>query len=121
MKQTLFIPGPLPILNDYLGKGQRFTYNEAKKHWGEIIGWEIKKQRLRPMGRVFITWTWQEANMKRDPDNITSIGRKFALDALVTMGILQNDGWKHIGGWTDTWIVIADCPGVTVILEECDE
>ena len=73
------------------------------------------------MGRVFIRWTWQEKDQRRDPDNVTGIGKKFVLDALVTMGILKNDGWKQIAGWTDTWVVVPECPGVTVILEECDE
>lgn len=121
MTQTLFIPGPLPVLNDYLGKGQRFTYTAAKKQWGHTIGCEIKRQHLKPMGRVFIRWTWQEADMRRDPDNISAIGKKFVLDALVKMGIMKNDGWKQIAGWTDTWVLVPQSPGVTVILEEHDE
>jgi hypothetical protein len=87
----------------------------------DTIGWEIKNQHLRPMKRVFIRWIWQEKDMRRDPDNFSGIGKKFALDSLVMMGILKNDGWKQIDGWTDKWILVPDCPGVTVILEECDE
>lgn len=34
MAQTLFVTGPLPVLNDYMGKGQRFRYNADKKAWG---------------------------------------------------------------------------------------
>lgn len=119
MTQTLFIPGPLPRLNQLIGRERRY-YNQAKKEWGDIIGWEIKKQHIHPMGRVFIRWTWQEKNRQRDPDNVCAIGRKFVLDALVKMGILKNDGWKHIAGWTDTWVVVPKYPGVTVILEEQD-
>jgi hypothetical protein len=118
MNQTLFIHGPLPALNDYLGKGQRYTYNTAKKFWADAIGWEIKRQHLRPMGRVFIRWTWQEKDERRDPDNFAGIGKKFVLDSLVKNGILKNDGWKQIAGWTDTWVVVPLSPGVTVILEE---
>lgn len=119
--QTLFIRGPLPGLNDYLGMGQRFKYNAAKKAWGETIGLEILAHHLRPMKVVFIRFTWQEADQKRDPDNVTAIGKKFILDALVKMKILKNDGWKNIAGWTDTWVVVPESPGVTVILEEQDE
>lgn len=115
--QTLFIPGPLPRLNELIGR-ERHYYNNAKKQWATTIGWEIKRQHLRPMGQVFIRWTWQEATKRRDPDNVCAIGRKFILDALVTMGILTNDGWKQIAGWTDTWVVVPESPGVTVILEE---
>jgi hypothetical protein len=121
MTQTLFIPGPLPVLNNYLGKGQRWTYNAAKKRYGAMIGLEIRRQHLKPMGRVFILWTWQEQDQRRDPDNFSGIGKKFILDALVTMCILNNDGWKQIAGWTDTWVVVPDRPGVTVILEEVEQ
>jgi len=118
MTLTLFIPGPLPGLNDFLGKGKHWAYNEEKKRWAETIGWEIKRQHLAPMGRVFIRWTWQEKDQRRDPDNVTGIGKKFILDSLAKAGILKNDGWKQIAGWTDTWVVVPDSPGVTVILEE---
>lgn len=117
MSQRLFIPGPLPRLNQLIGR-ERWYYTAAKKQWGETIGWEIRKQHLRPMNRVFIQWIWQEKNRQRDPDNVCAIGRKFVLDALVEMKILTNDGWTQIEGWTDTWVVVPDAPGVTVILEE---
>ena len=118
MTQTLFIPGPMPVLNDYLGKGAHWTYGAAKKKWANTIGWEIRRQHLQPMGRVYIRRTWQEKDQRRDPDNVSGIGKKFVLDSLVTMGILKNDGWKQIVGWTDHWMVVPESPGVTVILEE---
>ena len=117
IRQRLFVPGPLPRLNELIGR-ERWYYTSAKKKWGEAIGWEIKRQHLRPMGRVFIRWTWQEKDQRQDPDNFSGIGKKFILDALVATGILDNDGWKQIAGWTDTWVVVPDSPGVTVILEE---
>lgn len=115
--QTLFVPGPLPRLNELIGR-ERWYYYNAKKQWSRIIGQEIMRQHLRPMERVFIRWTWQEKTERRDIDNVTGIGKKFVLDALVTMGILTNDGWKQIAGWTDEWIVVPESPGVSLILEE---
>ena len=73
---------------------------------------------LQPMGRVRIAWRWVEASKNRDPDNFSSIGKKFILDALVTAGVLQNDGWRHIAGWTDDWEI--GVPGVHVTLEEVE-
>jgi hypothetical protein len=113
MTQTLFIPGPLPRLNELIGR-ERWYYKNAKKQWGETIGWEIRRQHLRPMDRVFIRWIWQEKDQRQDPDNFCGIGKKFALDALVATGILKNDGWKQLAGWTDTWVVVPVSPARTV-------
>ena len=116
--QTLFVPGPLPGQNDYLGTGNRWTYGRDKKRWAEVILVEIKRQKLKPMRNVRIYWAWAEQDMRRDPDNIMGIGKKFILDALVKGGILPNDGWKNIAGMSDTWVVDTYSPGVYVRLEE---
>lgn len=118
MKQTLFIPGPLPGMNDYSGKGTRFKYTDDKAKWALAIHFCIRQQRLQPMGRVTLRWTWYEKDQKRDPDNFSSIGKKFVLDALKSDGIIRNDGWKHIAGWTDRWEVNKEAPGVMVEMEE---
>lgn len=118
MKQTLFIPGPLPGMNDYSGKGTRFKYNDDKAHWANTIAFHIRQQRLVPMGRVTLRWTWYEKNERRDPDNFSSIGKKFILDTLKSAGIIRNDGWKHIAGWSDRWEVNKEAPGVMVEMEE---
>ena len=117
MKQSLFIPGPLPGMNDYIGKGQRFKYNTDKKRWALTVGACIRSAKLQPVERAFIYWKWKEKNRRRDPDNFIAIGKKFILDALTTCGVLKGDGWDHIEGFWDTWVV-SDEPGVLVILEE---
>lgn len=117
ISQALFIPGPLPGMNDFAGTGTRWKYRDAKAAWARAIAFEILQQRLKPMGRVFIWWVWYEKTMKRDPDNFSSIGKKFVLDALKSAGIVPNDGWKHIAGWADRWEVSAERPGVLVKLE----
>lgn len=118
MTQQFFVPGPLPGLNAFLGKGSRWTYTEAKQVWGWQIKVAILQAKLTPMVRVYIRWTWQEEDERRDPDNFQAIGKKLILDSLVNSGILKNDGWKQISGWTDHWLVEATKPGVGVMLEE---
>ena len=115
IRQAFFVPGPLPGNNDFLGQN-KWIFSSRRDKWKSIIGREIMAQDLQPMGRVRIAWRWVEANKKRDPDNFSSIGKKFILDALVTAGVLQNDGWRHIAGWTDDWEI--GVPGVHVTLEE---
>ena len=117
MKQSLFIPGPLPGMNDFISTGNRFRYNTHKKRWAVTIGSCVRAARLIPVRRAYFTWIWREKDMRRDPDNFIAIGKKFILDALVAQGILGNDGWTHIAGFSDTWEV-SDEPGVLVIIED---
>lgn len=57
---------------------------------------------------------WVEKNRKRDLDNIAAGGRKLILDSLVDIGVLKNDGWKNVEGWTDSFSINKDRPGVWV-------
>ena len=78
----------------------------------------IHHAKLSPMRRVHITWRWIERNKRRDPDNFTGLSKKFVLDALVQTGVLPDDGWDEIMGWTDSWHIEKDNPGVLITLEE---
>ena len=124
--QTFFIPGPLPGLNTLIdaAKEQGYVrrgwngYANAKRQWGQSIYWEIMKVGLKPMRRVYVSFVWHEQDRRRDPDNFSSGGKKFVLDALVKAGVLKNDGWDEIAGMSDMWKVDKKRPGVQVTLEE---
>ncbi len=117
MTQSLFIPGPLPGFNVIIGRASRWAYTSAKKEWSAAIGLYIKKAKLKPMSRVYLSFVWHEKNKRKDPDNIAGIGRKFILDSLVKHGILPDDGWDEIAGWSDAWLVSPKV-GVLVTMEE---
>lgn len=118
MKQSFFVTGPLPGMNDYISTGSRFIYNNDKKKWARAIAFEIRQARLVPMGFVFFRFTWYEKNRRRNPDNFAAIGKKFIFDALVQNKTIKNDGWDEIAGWSDRWEVNDTQPGVLVELEE---
>ena len=118
MNQVVFIPGPLPRFNAIIGRSSRWAYTNAKKKYGEMIQHYIRQAKLKPMQRVFISYLWIERDKRNDPDNIAGIGHKLLNDALVNSGVLKNDGWDEIVGWSDAWIVDKDRPGVLVTLEE---
>jgi len=130
--QRVFIEGPLPGLNKFIasakengfkrGKnGRRFNrYAAIKKHWTELIELVCKAQGIRPVrGPATFHFTWIEKDRRRDPDNLAAGGRKLVLDGFVHAGILENDGWKHVQGWTDEFQVAKDTrrPGVLVIIK----
>ena len=58
-----------------------------------------------------LVFKWNLSNYRRDPDNISSAGRKFILDAMQQATylngsiLLPNDNLKHIQGFRDYFIV----------------
>jgi len=120
--QEFFIPGLLPGMNEILAaaarrKGRWSQYGALKSSWGHTIALCILEYRLAAMGAVSVEFRWVEKSKKRDKDNI-ACGKKFILDALVQAGILHDDGWMHVTGFTDSFTVDALRPGVLVTLRE---
>jgi hypothetical protein len=115
--QTVFIPGPLPGMNEFSGKTSGWAYRRAKSIWALKIALAIRQAKLQPVKQAYLSYVWMEPSRRRDPDNFTSLGRKFILDQLVNSKILPDDGWDEIAGQSDSWAVDKDKPGVYVILE----
>jgi len=114
---TFWIPGPLPGLNEMIaaaksGRGAGNAYSRQKRVWTETCGLLAKASKVPPATRVQISFEWIESNQRRDPDNIAA-ARKFVLDGLVQAGLLPNDGWGEIAGFSDSFRVGAQ-PGVRV-------
>ena len=101
------IKGRLPGLNEVIGKNRASKWggSQIKHATDTAIAWQIKTQigmgRCRkPSGPVRIRIEWHEATRRRDLDNIFS-AKKFILDAMQRMGILEGDGQKYVVGLSD--------------------
>lgn len=108
--QHLWVPGRLPGLNEVIAAakgrgGKGHAYAAMKRTVGEMIWAYAKSARLQPVKRARLEFRWIEKDRRRDPDNVSSAGRKFVLDALVTAGVLPGDGWAAIAGWSDSFEV----------------
>jgi len=126
-EQRFFVPGPLPGANEILDarmqqaikttkSGKRWNlYSKMKKQWQDIIVASINLAKIQPMKKIYLHCTWHEASKKRDKDNIVA-GKKFILDGLVACGIIKNDGWTHVEGFTDLFVVNRARVGVDVAL-----
>lgn len=120
MKQTFVIPGRLIGLNEYVNECRKNKYAAAKiKNEAQTaICWEIKRQKVKRFNRaVDVHITWIEPNMKRDKDNI-SFAKKFILDSLVKMKVIENDNWKWINGLSDRFLVNRANPRIIVTLDD---
>ena len=107
MTASLWVPGPLPGMNELIaaakGSGGRGAgYARLKRQWTDIVTCLAQGKKLQPFpGLVFLTFTWVERDRRRDPDNVAAGGRKLILDGLVRAGVLKGDGWAVVHGWTD--------------------
>lgn len=81
---------------------------------------EIYEQlgRLRITRPVRMIYRWYEKDRRRDLDNVSSFGRKVIQDALVDTGVIKNDGWKEITGFSDEFYVDKKNPRIEVEIEE---
>lgn len=121
----LVIPGRLPGLNDFIKEDRKSKQkgNKIKQQAQRDVEWCAKSQlrKFHPTGPVWMKYTWYEPDRRRDKDNISSFGRKVIQDGLVKAGILENDGWKQIEGFSDRFRVDEKHPRIEVEIEEVVE
>ena len=115
------IQGRLPSLNDYC-KAERSGYhaaNNMKHSYQTLISAYIRRSKLKPIKYpVKIIYRFYEANKRRDKDNIAGIAHKFIQDALVNDGILKDDGWDYVIGFSDEFYIDRKSPRIEVTLIE---
>ena len=114
MSNEFTIKQKLPSLNDVIAvnRTNRFQGAKFKREIEEAIGWSIRSALTRktlhkPSGAVVVRFTWTEPNRRRDCDNIAS-AKKFILDALVKMKVLENDTQKFVVGFYDIFEIGKD-------------
>ena len=122
----LVIPGELPSLNEIIALSKKGTrnyqpYNQLKQQFNTLIVYQCKKQLNRlKFERISLGITWYCKNKKQDKDNIAT-GLKFILDGLVNAGIIENDGWKQIDGFSHKFEVDKLNPRVEIKITEIQE
>jgi hypothetical protein len=105
MKQILILKQIPCDLNTYIQKERSNKYLGAKikREETELIAWECKRQALKKINHpVIINYLWVVVNKRKDKDNI-AFAKKFIQDGLVMAGILKNDGWNDITGFSDSF------------------
>lgn len=131
MEYHFTVPGTLPGLNDYLKAERKFTRrggsahsvgNDMKQENQMLIcnAIRLKLKRLKIQRPVHISYRFYEPNRRRDLDNIAGVAHKFIQDSLVRCGVLENDGWEHITGFSDAFFVDRHNPRIEVTIREVD-
>lgn len=121
MEYLLTIPGRLSGLNEYIAaeRSNRYKGAKLKADNEKIILYAIRQcmRGVRINRPVFMEYTWVEKNKRRDKDNIT-FGRKFVQDALKNAGVLKDDGWNEVVGFSDRFEVDKEDPHIDVLIKE---
>lgn len=124
MEYLLTIPGTLPNLNDYIAaeRTNRHKGAKMKADSGNIVAVAIRQcmRGVRIKKPVFMEYTWIEPSRRRDKDNISSFGRKVIQDALVQCGVLKDDGWRNVVGFSDRFEVDKKNPRIEVLIREVE-
>lgn len=117
----LIIPGKLPGLNELIDaeRTHRIKGAELKADAERIVRLCIRQQlKHRPKLPVRLHYTYYEKDRRRDKDNIAGFAHKVVQDSLVKQGILPNDGWNEISGFTDSFAVDRKNPRIEIEIEE---
>lgn len=121
MEYLLTIPGRLCSLNKYIEAERASKYKAAsiKRKEEEIISAAIRRQLgfIKIRNPVYMDYLWVVPNGRTDRDNVV-FGRKFIQDALVSAGVLQDDGWKHVVGFSDRFKVDKKNPRIEISIKE---
>lgn len=119
--KTITIEGRFPSLNEYVSACRRNAYAGAemvKKSEKDLIR-QLKRQRIWPFkAPVRISYTYYEINRRRDLDNISGYFHKIFQDSLVKAGLLPDDGWQEITGYSDSFKVDKNRPRIEIEITE---
>lgn len=124
MLQTLWVPGPLPGLNEIinakgnrLGRGGLSEWNKMKKLWHGRVASMAIQQKIQRIESAHFYYTFVEPNRRRDPSNVMAGAIKIIEDGLQHAGLLAGDGWKNVLSIGALWECDDRAPGVRVGME----
>ena len=114
------IPGKFGTLNDFIdknrrGKGRWNSGNNMKQLDQQAISFYLPRVKFK---KIFLEYHYFEPNARRDKDNVSGYFHKVFQDALVHKGIIENDGWRNVEGWTDIFSIDPKNPRIEIMIRE---
>lgn len=114
------IRGEFPSLNEFIDanrikRGAWSKGNSMKQRDQKIIQKQLPKVRYETAVRLHYTYFCR--TRRRDLDNISGYFHKVFQDALVTAGVLPNDNWRYIVGFSDSFELDRKDPRIEIRVE----
>ena len=114
----------MPDLNNYISACSHHHLRGAKmkKDYMMVASLAIRKQLkgVKITKQVYIDYHHYEADMRRDKSNAASFATKVIEDALQVCGVIQNDGWANIAGYSQEFDVDKNRPRIEVTITEVE-
>lgn len=83
-----------PSNNKFMGRTNKWEYQEEKRNWERLIRLSCRKRPEKPFKKAEVKITYYfKTRVKHDPDNYSG---KFILDGLVKAGIIEDDSFNNI-------------------------
>ena len=120
MELKITIKGEMPDMNTYIKalSGYRLQGAEIKRVATDKVAWETKKYATRKLPPPYhITFNWYCKDRKKDKDNISSMGRKCILDGLQKSGVIPQDSWNVVDGFSDFFFLDKANPRIEIIIK----
>ena len=122
IKGEFYGENTFPDLNNYLSScGRHYQVGaKMKRDYMLIASNAIRKAlpRVKISGRVYIHYRYYEKTKRRDPSNVSSFAVKVIEDALQQCGVITNDGWANIAGYSQDFFLDKNNPRIEVTIRE---
>ena len=86
----------------------------------ELAMWNMSDVAEYHFKKVILHYRFFEPDKRRDKDNVFAYASKIIQDALVTLKVIDNDGWKNVENFTHDFFVDAEKPRIEVYIENVD-
>lgn len=88
------IPDIPPSNNEFIGRNNRWKYQDIKKRWAQLVAVYCRPKPPEPLPHAAVTLQYHfNDKRRRDPDNYSG---KMILDGLTAAGIIADDSFKCI-------------------------
>lgn len=112
---TVFIPGHWPGYSQVHKSHQHYAATRLKLRWQESAALLLKVTRIPRLESVYLSYLHRRADRRSDKSNLAFFAMKTVEDALVQIGVIQDDKWRFVDGFEhDFEITKAEGLGVTV-------
>lgn len=99
----------IPTLNEHdkSNRANRFGGASMKKKATSLCTVYIRRAinqgfKIKGSLPIDLKFAWFVKDRRKDKDNI-AFAKKYIFDGMIDAGLLENDGWKQIGDWEETF------------------
>ena len=114
---NITLRGYIPTLNEYIKVERQHRLRAARlkrKTQANLVP-QFMERKIPPFNSVRLGYNWIRPHRREDKDNI-AFGQKFVQDAMVSSGVISNDGWNKVVGFTHNFSVNKELDAPELIL-----